>query len=185
MLTHPPRGERQTRTFVPTQDRPAIFAGGTLVTVSAEVEASGGRIGVGRYLSSASHPAGQRAARQRPRSVVHPDSSYVRGDEFVSFALSNMSRPSRGGTPRGSRSAVSQERGRVGAARQKSPKSALMISRCRAQSIAATQLSTSRAEETSSYRHHDLACSDQPPRLRDYRRPRTAGCADRSGARPG
>lgn len=91
MLATHPDAKTKLGTFVPKQEKAAIFAGGTLVAVSAKSKHAAAASALARFLSS-KQPSLQ-ASQQRgnvPAVVSTQDSAYAKGDPFVEFALKNI-----------------------------------------------------------------------------------------------
>lgn len=88
-------------TFLITEERPAMFQGGTLATVSARSQNLAAAKEFARFL--ASPEISLRASEQRgnvPAATSALDSDYVRNNPFVQFAMENLDAAhSEGGVP--------------------------------------------------------------------------------------
>lgn len=88
-------------TFVLTDERPAMFQGGTLVTMSARTQHKPAAMALVNYLAGAD--ASLAASEQRgnvPAVKALSSSDYVKNDAFVRFAMANMDNAySEGGVP--------------------------------------------------------------------------------------
>ncbi|GAA1666225.1 ABC transporter substrate-binding protein [Fodinicola feengrottensis] len=100
LKTHPETKD-QLAPFLFDQSKPSIFAGGTLVSVSAQSQHPWAAQALARYLGSAD--VSLAASQQRgnvPAQLSSLDSPYVKGDPLVQFALSNLKYARHeGGTP--------------------------------------------------------------------------------------
>lgn len=98
--THPEVRDR-IAPFMLNGEHPAIFAGGTLVTVSAASRHPAAAQALATYLAGPDQSLA--ASRQRgnvPAALSSRDSGYVKGDPLVRFALANMAHAHHeGGTP--------------------------------------------------------------------------------------